>query len=61
MAVLIMFLIKVSAYITWVGFQLRMLNLSIYLCRTKFEFGTVTDFESETEFEIEFFVNTSPG
>ena len=31
-----------------------MLTLSIYLCRTEFEFETVTDFE----FEI--FVNTSP-
>ena len=31
-----------------------MLTLTIYLCRTEFEFATVTDFESETEFEIEF-------
>ena len=49
MAVLIwlaIFLIKVLAYITKVGFHLRMLTLSIYLCRTDFEF--------ETEFEIEF-------
>ena len=38
-----------------------MLTLSIYLCRTEFE--TVTDFEFETELEIDlrFFVNTSPG
>ena len=31
-----------------------MLTLSIYLCRTEFEFVTVTDFEFETVFEIEF-------
>ena len=31
-----------------------MLTLSIYLCRTEFQFETVTDFEFETEFEIEF-------
>ena len=31
-----------------------MLTLSIYLCRTEFEFETVADFEFETEFEIEF-------
>ena len=29
-----------------------MLTLSIYLCRTGFEFETVTDFEFEIEFEI---------
>ena len=29
-----------------------MLTWSIYLCRTEFEFETVTDFEFEIEFEI---------
>ena len=49
---LTIFLIKVLAYTTEVGFHLRMLSLSLYLCRTESEFETVTDFEFETEFEI---------
>ena len=36
-----------------------MLNLRLYLCRTMFEFETMTKVEYETEFEI--FMNTSPG
>ena len=47
-----MFFIYVSAYITKEGFHLRMLTLSTYLCRTEFEFETVTEFQFETEFEI---------
>ena len=38
-----------------------MLTLSIYLCRTEFEFETVRDFEFETQIEFEFFVNNCPG
>ena len=54
MAVLILVdcvFIYILAYTSEVGFHLRMLNLSLYLCRTQFE--TVTEFEIEVFYKYQ--------